>query len=251
MGYGKWITGALGWALGGPIGGIIGFAVGSLFDIEGKQVEGHSYGQSYASSPRAYTNAEERNSFLVSLLVLSSAVMKADGRIMKSELDYVKRFIIQNFGQEASVEATRILKDLLEKEVDINAVCSQIQRYMNPEARIQLLHYLTGIAQADGTVSTPELELLRHISATLGISRDESESIFAMFDKGIDAAYQVLEIDKNATDEEVKKAYRRLAVKHHPDKVSNLGHDVQKAAEERFKSISEAYEKIKKDRGIV
>ena len=122
---------------------------------------------------------------------------------------------------------------------------------MNPEARIQLLHYLTGIAQADGTVSTPELEVLRRISATLGISRDESESIFAMFDKGIDAAYQVLEIEKSASDEEVKKAYKRLAVKHHPDKVSNLGPDVQRAAEERFKSISEAYEKIKKDRGIV
>lgn len=247
MGYGKWITGALGWALGGPIGGILGFAVGSIFD------KGREYSQTQQEhiSGRVYSDTEQRNSFLVSLLVLSSAVMKADGRIMKSELDYVRRFISQSFGEDAAREASVLLRDLLKKDVDLNAVGFQIQRYMNPEARIQLLHYLTGIAQADGTVSTPELEVLRRISATLGISRDESESIFAMFDKGIDAAYQVLEIEKSASDEEVKKAYKRLAVKHHPDKVSNLGPDVQRAAEERFKSISEAYEKIKKDRGIV
>jgi DnaJ like chaperone protein len=114
-----------------------------------------------------------------------------------------------------------------------------------------LLHFLTGIAQADGVVSSDELVVLRKISISLGIAHNESESIFAMFDKGIDAAYQVLEIDKTATNDEIKKAYKRLAVKHHPDKVFNLGSDVQKAAEERFKSISEAYEKIKKDRGIV
>lgn len=247
MGYGKWITGALGWALGGPIGGILGFAVGSIFD------KGREYSQNQQDyvPGRVYSDTEQRNSFLVSLLVLSSAVMKADGRIMKSELDFVKRFITQSFGEDAAREATVLLRDLLKKDVDINAVGFQIQRFMNPEARIQLLHYLTGIAQADGTVSAPELEVLRRISATLGIARDESESIFAMFDKGIDAAYQVLEIEKNATDEEVKKAYKRLTVKHHPDKVSNLGPDVQRAAEERFKSISEAYEKIKKDRGIV
>ncbi|MFA6334080.1 MAG: TerB family tellurite resistance protein [Bacteroidales bacterium] len=240
MGYGKWITGAIGWALGGPIGGILGFAVASLFEGIDKHVAG-----------TPYSRTEERNSFLVSLLVMSSSVMKADGRVMKSELDFVKRFIKQNFGEDAATESSRLLRDILKKEVDINAVGAQIQGYMNHDSRLQLLHFLTGIALADGTVSSDELIVLRKIALSLGISQNESESIFAMFDKGVDAAYQVLEIDKSATDEEVKKAYKRLAVKHHPDKVSNLGSDVQKAAEERFKSISEAYEKIKKDRNIV
>jgi len=240
MGYGKWITGAVGWALGGPIGGILGFAVAAFLEGNGEHVTG-----------TPYTKTEERNSFLVSLLVLSSSVMKADGRIMKSELDFVKKFIAQNFGQEAATESARLLKDILTKDVDIISVGAQIKGYMNPEARIQLLHFLTGIALADGTVSSDELVVLRKIALALGISRNESESVFAMFDKGIDAAYQVLEIDKTATDEDVKKAYKKLAIKHHPDKVSSLGSDVQKAAEERFKSIAEAYEKIKKDRGIV
>src|SRR5512133_2691354 len=131
MGYGKWITGALGWALGGPIGGIIGFAVASLF--EGKQGTGVSLG---------YSPVEQRNSFLVSLLVLSSAVMKADKRIMKSELDYVKRFISENFGIEAANEYSVLLRDILKQEVDIEAVCAQIKSNVNAPTRLQLLHFL-------------------------------------------------------------------------------------------------------------
>ncbi len=240
MSIGKWITGAVGWALGGPIGGIIGFAIGSLLERGDPGSRGVTY-----------TPQEERNSFLVSLLVLSSAVMKADGRIMKSELEYVKRFINLNFGPDAAKEAAILLRDLLKKEIDVNSVCSQIRSYMNYDGRIQLLHYLAGIALADGNASVPEQDILRRIAAAAGIESRDSESIFAMFGKGIDSAYKVLEIDPGASDDEIKKAYRKMAASNHPDKVSNLGADVQKAAEERFKSISEAYEKIKKKRGIV
>ncbi|MHC1778893.1 MAG: TerB family tellurite resistance protein [Bacteroidales bacterium] len=248
MGYSKWISGAIGWALGGPIGGILGYTIASF--LEGDKTPNGDPGKNYYR-PGSFSPAEERNSFLVSLLVLSSAVMKADKRIMKSELDFVKRFISDNFGPDAAVEATRYLKDLLEKEIDIKSVGAQIQRFMNSEARLQLLHYLTGIARADGAVSSAELKVLREISLAMSLSERESEAIFAMFDNGIESAYQILEIDKNATDDEVKKSYKRLAIKHHPDKVSHLGADVQKASEERFKSIAEAYEKIKKDRGIL
>jgi DnaJ like chaperone protein len=247
MGYGKWISGALGWALGGPIGGILGFAVGSIFDSQNKIHE--SGGAGYTAG--GFGASEQRNSFLVSLLILSSAVMKADGKIMRSELDYVKRFISDNFGQDAVQQASLFLRDILEKPVDVSSVGAQIRANMNPSARLQLLHFLTGIAQADGMVSREELAVLRQIAAALGIPKADSDSVFAMFDNGADAAYQILEIDKSATDDEVKKAYRRMAVKHHPDKVSNLGSDIQKAAEEKFKKIQQAYDIIKKERGII
>jgi len=240
MGVGRWITGAVGWALGGPIGGIIGFALGSLLEKGGQYREG-----------AVYSPAEERNSFLVSLLVLSSAVMKADGKVMKSELDYVKRFILENFGPDAANQAIRLLKNILEKDVDLISVGNQVRSYMNYDARIQLLHYLSGIALADGHPSASEQEVLKKIAIAIGINARDYESVFAMFGSGIESAYKVLEIDPGVSDEEVKKAYRKMAAKHHPDKVSNLGADVQRAAEERFKSISEAYEKIKKERGIV
>lgn len=248
MGYGKWITGALGWAFGGPIGGIIGFAVGSFFD---KSSNGLEAGRGIGSGRALYSGTEQRNSFLISLLVLSSAIMKADKRVLKSELEYVKRFINENFGEEAASEAALLLRDFLKQDVNIESVCAQIRINTNSATRLQLLHFLTGIARADGDVSSDELVMLRRISAALAIPVQDSESIFAMFDKGIDAAYQILEIDKSASNEEIKKAYKRMALKHHPDKVSSLGSDVQRAAEEKFKKISGAYEKIKKERDIV
>ncbi len=241
MGYGKWISGAIGWALAGPIGGIIGFAVASVMEKDRPAGELSDYERK---------RGEERNSFLLSLLVLSSAVMKADGKIMKSELNYVRNFIERNFGPDAAREATIYLRDLLKKEVDIRAVGAQVANYMNHESRIQLLHYLTGIAMADGAVSTAEVRVLKEISVAMKIGDAESEAIFAMFNNGIDAAYKILEITPEASDDEIKRAYKTLAVRHHPDKVSHLGADVQKSAEERFKSISEAYEKIKKERGL-
>ena len=76
------------------------------------------------------------------------------------------------------------------------------------------------------------------------------KSIFAQFRPNNDSNYRVLGITPDATDEEVKKAYRKMAVKYHPDKVATLGADVQKAAEEKFKAISQAYEAICRERGI-
>ena len=239
MAAGKWISGVLGWVLGGPIGGIIGFALGSVLDAGVK-----------SSSSTAEVHTGERNSFLMSLLILSSAVMKADGKVMRSELEYVKNFIAHQFGPDAVPQSIQILKRLLQQDVSIGEVCGQIRMHLHAAARLQLLHYLTGIAQADGVVTPEELSLLKQIAAALAISRANSDSVFAMFENGIDSAYKILEINRNASDEEVKRAYKRLAVKHHPDKVASLGADVQKAAEQKFKAISEAYEKIKKERGI-
>ncbi|MBP5517443.1 MAG: TerB family tellurite resistance protein [Bacteroidales bacterium] len=259
----RFILGAIGWAAGGFIGGIIGFALGSAIDGATSQkrigsgssdsgtggyTTGGGYGGGYTTR-RPYSTTEQRNSFLISLLVLSTAVMKADGKVLKSELNYIKAFIRSNFGDDAVNESLQIIKKLLQQNIDIPQACAQIRVNMISSQRLQLFHYLLGIAQADGQVSPEESSLLFTIGQNLGLNEKDIRSIMGMFEPEKDP-YKILEIDKTATDEEVRKAYRRMAVKFHPDKVESLGADVKKAAEEKFKSVQAAYEQIKKERGM-
>jgi DnaJ like chaperone protein len=71
-----------------------------------------------------------------------------------------------------------------------------------------------------------------------------------MFVRETGGDYKILEVTPDASDSEVKKAYRKMAMKYHPDKVSHLGQDVKKQAEEKFRKVQEAYENIKKARGF-
>lgn len=256
MGAFKWILGAVGWAVGGYIGGIVGYAIGSIIDGGRNNMRlgpGDDYtGGGYSTGGggyRNYSDTEQRNSFLISMLVLSTAVMKADGKVLKSELNYVKQFIRVNFGENAVADALQIIKSLVEKNINVGEACAQIKVNMPIAQRRQLFGYLAGIARADGEVSSEEMNLLLKIATYLGISYQDAQSMIGMYDATVDP-YKILEIDKSATDEEVRKAYRRLAVKFHPDKVESLGEDVKKNAEEKFKKIQAAYEQIKKERGM-
>jgi DnaJ like chaperone protein len=236
--FGKWIAGGLGWAFFGPLGGIAGFALGSLLEsAEFTKTTGYS--------------ATTSGSFALSLLVLVAAVMKADGKVMRSELDYVKRYFVQSFGEESANEALKMLRDILKQNIPLESVGLQIKQNLDYSSRLQLLHFLMGVSSADGQTSKSEIITIESISNYMGISSKDFESIKSMFVPETDSAYKILEIEASASDEDVKKAFRKMAVKYHPDKVSHLGEDFQKAAKEKFQNVNLAYEKIKKERNMV
>jgi|GEM_PF-4168 len=235
-GYGKWIGGGLGWAFGGPIGAIIGFSLGSMF-------EGVSSGTyAYKGTPRG--------DFAMSLLVLSAAVMKADQKILRSELDYVKSFFYRQFGDTEGAKLILMLKEILNQDINLQEVSMQVGQFMDDSSKLQLVHFLFGIAAADGHYHPDEVAVIEQACRYMGISPADYQSIHAMFVKDPHWAYDVLEITKDASDLEVKKSYRELAKRHHPDKVAHLGEDIKKAATEKFQKINAAYEEVKKQRNI-
>lgn len=245
-GYGKWIGGGLGWALGGPIGGLLGYYFGSMFEGDTKTSRSAFQGHPYASGGRPTQSGD----FSLSLLVLSAAVMKADGVVKKSELDYVKRFFVSNFGEAKTVQQMQMLKELLNKEINIQDVSVQIRSAMDYSSRLQLLHYLFGIAGADRVTADSEINMIQNIAGFMGLTSADFKSVKAMFVKDTDSAYEILEVSPNASDSEVKKAYHKMAIKYHPDKVSHLGEEVQNAAEDKFQKLNGAYDEVKKRRGI-
>lgn len=248
MSYNKWIFGSLGFALSGtPIGALVGFALGAL-------VDGMRGGDPQAAPPpsaQAGQRPATAGDLALSLVVLTAAVMKADGQATQHELGHVRRFFAQQFGPQHSAELLRLLRDVLKRDIPLRQVCDQMRGHLSHPERLQVMHYLIGLAHADGRVDGAERDVLGRIASYLGISEKDLASLDAMF-KGPapSVAYQVLEVDPKASDDEVKKAYRRAVMKHHPDKVAHLGEEFQKAAAEKFKKVQEAWDRVQRERGL-
>lgn len=270
MGIGKWICGFLGWiTTGSVLGGLAGYFFGKLvFDDSNDSTSGqgrqqqHAYDQQFGND-YAQRQAYEgnRNSFLFSMLVLVSYIIKADGKVMHSEMEAVRRFLRVNFGEVAVKQGESILLRLFEQQnqmgptlfkATIGQSCAQIRQNMSYEQRLQLFNFLVIVAQADGNVPQSEIEALQYVALGLGISQQDADSMFHPQDasNSLEAAYKTLGVAPTATDDEVKAAFRSMALKHHPDRVATLGEDVRKAAERKFKEINEAKERIYKARGL-
>ncbi len=250
MGKLGWIGAGLGFVMSGPIGALVGGALGAIIESSGV-TKGTKFQSKHAPFGQQRSQGQTvQGDFSVSLLVLIAAVMKADGKVLKSELDYVKIHLQKMVGAEAMPQLMHVLRDLLKQDIPVQEVCRQIQSNLQYSYRLELLHLLFGIAQADGEIHSNEVTTIEKIAYYLDISRDDIASIKAMFVKDTHSAYQILGIASSATDEEVKKAYRKMAVKYHPDKVAHLGDDLQKQAKEKFQKVQQAYEDIKKQRGM-
>ncbi len=196
--------------------------------------------------------SQTQNDVPTMLMALSAAVMRADGKVLKAELDYVKQFFTQQFGPQFSGAHLQLLKQFLDSgDIPLNRVTQDIRTRMAPEVRVQLLHYLFGLSKADGHVSDAEIGVIQHIAELLGISNIDFQSVKNMFYRNVNSDYAILGIDPSVTNEEVKKAYRQMAIKFHPDKVSQMGPEFQSGAKEKFQKILDAYEGIKKSRGMV
>lgn len=245
--FAKWIGAGLGFVIGGgPIGAILGFALGSMFDVDTSKIRhtDNPYGQSQAGY------SKNVGDFAMSLLVLIAAIMKADGKVLKSELDYVKKYFVQSMGEASALEAIQILRDILKQEIPIQNVCLQIKQHIDHSSRLQMMHLLFGVSLADGQLHPHELSTLKTMATHLGISASDFDSIKNMFAPTTDWAYKVLEVEPTATEAEIKKAYKKMAIKYHPDKVSYLGEDFQEQAKQKFQKVNEAYEAIKKEKNI-
>jgi DnaJ like chaperone protein len=252
--FGKWIGGYLGWSAFGPLGGILGFLIGVAFDMATNSDDGGTMRLTDEQSQQG-----DRNSFFISMLVLSAYIVKADGKVMHSEMELVRGMLRQNFGEAAARQGDQIMRQLFEEQDRIGTqtykqnlvkACQQISMNMDYSGRLQLLNFLVMIAQADGRVDQVEMTALKEVAQWLQMSPQEVDSMLHLEGDSLEDAYKVLGVSPDATDDELRKAYRRLALEHHPDRVAKLGDDVRRAAEKKFQEINAAKDRIWKARGL-
>lgn len=236
------------------------------------------------ANARKHRQYFESQDFTDDKLILAAYVAKADNnRLLRSEMEFVKQFLVNELGETEAQAALLRFRDILDSSVDISTVCSELRQHATIHEKLMILQFLFGFAQADGTMRQDELDAIQYISDLCGVNRNSFEAIKSMFmgnyygnyeqstyggssygdssygggysgsyqrGSSLENDYKILEVSPDATNDEVKKAYRAAAKKHHPDKVSHLGEDVRKAAEKKFAQVNEAYERIKKARGM-
>ena len=266
----------VGWIVGdGFLGGMAGLLFGSLIDRSRTSVKNYK---------RERYNKEQ---FIKILLPLAVCVMKADGTIKEVELKHVAKHLVRNFSAEYAKELYQQLRNYIENDVNVNIdkICQELHKNATEHEKLYIIQFLLGIAASDGIFQREELNVVQQISDRIGVSRRDFESIKAMytiFNQGsayygsrgyqygsgsqsysgsyssgygrtsynLANEYNILEVSSTATDDEVKKAYRRLAQKYHPDKVNHLGEEIRKNAEIKFVNLNQAYEHIKKSRNM-
>ncbi len=245
------IIGALiGFFSSGFFGAIVGFMIGSYVDYAYGAEETTSYNQGSFNSYGGYqTNQVHPSDFKNSLLILIAAVMKADGVAMKSELDLVKSMLLRTYGEEESRNMLLQLREYLKKEHNLNEVCRNLRNRMSYSPRLELVHILFRISRADGVISDAEISLIQQVATQLGVSHTDYLSLKAMFVESADADFKILDVSNSASEDEVKKAYRKLAMRFHPDRLQGLSEGEKKSAETKFLRVQKAYENIKKKKG--
>jgi DnaJ like chaperone protein len=244
----KWVCAFIGFIFfRGFFGALAGYLIGSVLDLvfmprQNQNTFGRSFGNKRGVSP---------GDFELNLLSLASLVIKADGNVSQRELDYVRHYFVQAYGKERANATFKTFNDVIKnREISASKICQFLKPRLRYEVRLQVIHFLFNIAQADGHVSDSEVRKIEEISRYFSVGIRDFESIKAMFFKSADSAYKILEIDKSASDAEIKKAYRTMVKKYHPDKLVNMDEAYQKGAKEKFNKVQQAYEQLQRERGF-
>lgn len=244
--WGTLVGGTLGFLLGGPLGALLGGAIGSLSG------NARRIGDDAAGGG----NEQAQMAFFAATFSMMGHVAKADGRVSREEIRLASRVMDQLGLNPAQRHAAQKLFDggkapgfPLEEAVD------QLRRECRaPNLLRMFLEIQFQAALADGGMHALERRALQRVAARLGLSEADFAAIEGMVGSGVRAgapsveqAYETLGISADASDDEAKRAYRRLMSRHHPDKLAAKGlpEEMMRAATERTQQIKAAWETVK------
>ena len=250
----------MGFLMGGPLGAAIGGAIGHLFidsQAEALAESGEYQGQRRPTREPRFTNQEQKQAvFFASTFAMLGKMAKADGKVTSDEIKVVESFMRDHLrlDSQARMFAINIFNRSKDDAYPFSQYASEFARHFRSDQnmRMVLFEMLFQVAAVDGTVHSAEEHLLEETVRYLNIPRHLFDELKARLAPSADPAYAVLGVTPDATDAEVKKAYRAKVMEYHPDKIVSKGlpEEFLKFAEEKFKEVNEAYEKIKKARGL-
>jgi DnaJ like chaperone protein len=195
---------------------------------------------------------EAQEHFARHVCALLMEVARADGEVVRDEVRVAREYFEHElkYGPEALDLVRRHLKEFLHRPPSLDEAAATCREEMPRAERLLLLDVLYQLALADGPLQRAEQEALRQVARGLGFEEDTVRSVAARHLGDGEAHYTRLGLAPEASDAEVKRAFRQLAAAHHPDKVAHLGPGAVEQANRRFREIRDAYEEIRRLRGL-
>jgi len=249
---GKLFGAALGFSFGGPLGALLGTAIGHLVDVSEEQTTPGGFGPADAQS-------KENLTFVTSLVYLLVGTARADGTMTERERETVRRFFRRQlgYGEAQMFVIDRIIRAAAERDLDLAATCADISQRTEYEERLFLVRLCYEVALSDRQLNPAEASFVRRSAQDLGITEYDFMMVRrTVIEPGYESEgqrvrasrdpYAVLGVQPGCTIEEAQRAYRELASRYHPDKVSHLGREFIDLATAKFTEIQVAYDAIMK-----
>ncbi len=244
---GKFFGASMGFLFGGPVGAILGGVMGHMFDAAAP-------GAAESRRPRPPQQGGNRAGlvFISNLVAILTMIAKADGRIQPEEVRTVRRFFETNFrfGREDLEMIRKLMQETARVDPDLGQVCAEFRRVSRYEDLLILMRMVYMVALADRRIDPREEEMIQEVVRLLGINEQDHRAIRGEFIKDEEGAFRILGLSSSASKEEIRKTYREMAIKYHPDKVSHLGEEFRELAKEKFQQINASYQEIRKLRGF-
>lgn len=227
---GSAVGGIMGFMFAGPLGAIAGIYLGKAFDQN-----------------KSTQRIEPKAVFQINLIAILSYMARVDGRVDEKEVRAIlEMFRRMGYGPAQMGTIQQTLQFSLQQPIQLGEVCRNFTRATSYQERLMLLRMVYVVVMADGVVHPAEKKAIEEIVVYFQITVEDFRAIQGEFIKDVDDSkyYKVLGLNKGATKAEIKRAYRKLALSHHPDRVAHLGPEYAKIATEKFKDINEAYQKV-------
>ena len=251
----KYIGFIIGFVFANFIGGIIGYVIGAVIDgIKDSKVTHDGQQSEYGGGQR-----NEYDTFLYYLMYLSADIIFADGKIYQTETDFLRKYLSETLGPQAAQKGMSFFEQLkMERRqhgvatwnASVQKVCRDLNKLMPEAHRLQIIAFLAEICKCDGKAEATEIKALRNIAYHMGLDADVVNQMFALGGQSLDDAYRVLGVTPDASDDDVRKAYKKMVLQHHPDRVAHLGEEVKSAATKKMQEINKAKDAIYTARNI-
>jgi len=259
---GKFIGGTIGLTLGGPLGMIAGIAFGNMFDHAGEEgfnntTEGTPYFQQNAR--RSGSRSDDRKmTFFVATFSMLARLAQADGDVSEKERRTVLSFIDNDLRLDyvSKQAALNVFNTALTNSGTVDEFATQFyQCFAHDQAQLQIMvDILFRVGVSDGMLDIKESDIIKRVVRIFHFSESYFDAMSRRYGGASisEGSYTVLGLTSKASDDEVKKAYRKMSIEYHPDTVQAKGlpDDFVQVATKKFREIQDAYDTIKRERNI-